>query len=171
MKIARFIEFCADNERTYSIELAHILLAATSEVDVLLKELCKLLGTDDDAGIQDYRKALQEADEHWCQSLLREQVIIPRYNLILNPWENWQDGGEAVPDWWTANNKVKHHRATSYHLANLQNVLNAVSALLLVNLFSVQPSFSSPDGGLFKLESPKLLEPSSGIHSYGWMYR
>ena len=33
-KVSRFIEFSEDNFETYSIELAHLLLAASSEVDV-----------------------------------------------------------------------------------------------------------------------------------------
>lgn len=166
MKISRFIEFCEENEKTYSIELAHILLAATSEVDVLLKEICKPLGTDNDAGIQDYRKALQKSEELWSKNFLRERVIIPRYNMILNPWENWQNGGIHVPNWWSANNKVKHHRSTNYNLANLQNALNAVAGLLLVNLFSIQPTKDWPDETRPELEAPKLLEPSSGI----WLF-
>lgn len=41
-KVSRFIEFSEDNFETYSIELAHLLLAASSEVDVVLKSLCNM---------------------------------------------------------------------------------------------------------------------------------
>jgi len=39
--ISRYIEFTTDNFKVYSQEFAHILLAASSEVDVVLKSLCK----------------------------------------------------------------------------------------------------------------------------------
>lgn len=42
-KISRYIEFHESNYSTYSVELARILLAACSESDVLLKEICKLV--------------------------------------------------------------------------------------------------------------------------------
>lgn len=39
--VSRYIEFNSDNLNVYSIELAHLLFAASSEVDVLAKLLCK----------------------------------------------------------------------------------------------------------------------------------
>ena len=38
--IARFVEFSTDNFGTYSIELARLLMAAASEVDVVAKLAC-----------------------------------------------------------------------------------------------------------------------------------
>ena len=40
IKVSRFIEFSQENFNTYSIELAHLLLATSSEIDVVLKALC-----------------------------------------------------------------------------------------------------------------------------------
>jgi hypothetical protein len=37
--LSRYIEFCDDNLDVYSIELAHLLFAAASEVDVLAKSV------------------------------------------------------------------------------------------------------------------------------------
>ncbi len=42
--ISRYIEFHNDNFQTYSIELAHLFLAAASEVDVIAKLVCKQMG-------------------------------------------------------------------------------------------------------------------------------
>src|SRR5438132_12157267 len=38
---SRYIEFCEANFSIFSIELAHLLFAAASEVDVVAKLLCK----------------------------------------------------------------------------------------------------------------------------------
>jgi len=40
-RVSRYIEFDKANFKTYSIELAHLLLAASSEVDVVAKTLCQ----------------------------------------------------------------------------------------------------------------------------------
>ena len=42
-KLSRYIEFSNDNLDTYSIELTHILLSSSSEVDVIMKQLCLLM--------------------------------------------------------------------------------------------------------------------------------
>ena len=39
--LSRYVEFSVDNYETYSLEMAHLLLAAASKVDVVLKALCK----------------------------------------------------------------------------------------------------------------------------------
>jgi len=39
--VARYVEFTKPNFKTFSIELAHLLFAAASEVDVVAKLLCE----------------------------------------------------------------------------------------------------------------------------------
>ena len=41
--VSRYVEFTPDNYKIYSIELAHLLFAAASEVDVIAKLLCRQL--------------------------------------------------------------------------------------------------------------------------------
>ena len=55
-KVARFIEFSEKNFSVYSIELAHLLFAAASEVDVVAKQLCEHINsTAPRENIVDYR--------------------------------------------------------------------------------------------------------------------
>lgn len=51
--------------------------------------------------------------------------------MLFAPWEEWQKP-KSPPLWWTANNKVKHHRQEHFVDANLKNVLNATAGLLLL---------------------------------------
>ena len=39
--VSRYVEFCPQNFDVYSIEFAHLLFAAASEVDVVAKLLCQ----------------------------------------------------------------------------------------------------------------------------------
>ncbi|WP_020146510.1 hypothetical protein [Thioalkalivibrio sp. ALJ15] len=123
-KLSRYIEFAEGNFSTYSIELAHLLLAASSEVDVVMKELCRILSPDDQRkNIGDYKRIVEKE----LPVLIDEKCYVHRFNLTLEPWSNWS--GSWHPAWWRSYNKVKHHRAEKYNEANLKNALNAMAGL------------------------------------------
>ena len=44
LELSRWIEFTEENEETYSIELARLLMTVAAEADVVAKELCRSLG-------------------------------------------------------------------------------------------------------------------------------
>ena len=139
-KISRFIEICSDNNNTYSIELARNMLASCSEVDVVLKELCKLLSNDFNfqrPNIDNYRDVIAEEIPVFC----KEKVYIPRYGRRLIPWTNW--GKEKNPFWWDGYNKVKHQRTEFFKLAKLKNALNAMAGLLIAIYYYYKFSFIS----------------------------
>jgi len=129
-RLARYVEFTNQNFGTYSIEIAHLFLAASSEVDVVAKQLCSRMDPATTAtNIFQYRELLRR-----CLPELENSIVaIPRYGLDLRPWSNWL--GDNNPDWWQAYNDVKHHRDEHFAQANLKNVLNAMASLFLVILY------------------------------------
>lgn len=128
--VARYIEFIENNFSTYSIELAHLLLASSSEIDVVLKALCLIVEPGSKPkNIGAYKKIIKEK----VPTLINEQVVSPRYGLTLTPWTNWN--GKANPDWWKSYNAVKHKRNLHFDEANLHNVLNSIAALLIANMY------------------------------------
>lgn len=140
-RMSRYIEFCEDNLGTYSIELAHILLSASSEIDVVLKQLCNLLAPGGDyENIDDYRQTIRK----YAPNFSEEKVQIPRLGLSYCPWENWKD--DRNPGWWKSYNKVKHERNLHYAKANLQNTINAVSALLIAVVYYYKYAFAAERG-------------------------
>jgi hypothetical protein len=129
-RLARFVEFTMSNFETHSIEMAHLFLAASSEVDVVVKQLCSLINPESNAGdIAAYRSVLLEG----LPEMSGTDVLVPRYGLSLQPWDHWLH--DKTPDWWHAYNKVKHQRGENFRLANLKNVLNSMAGLFVVNLF------------------------------------
>jgi hypothetical protein len=127
-RISRYIEFHEENYSTYSVELAHLLLSASSEIDVVSKLLCDFIDPATTAeNINHYRDIITGG---W-PAMVDEKVYIPRYNLVLDPWENWRTG-TTNPDWWQSYNKVKHERNAHFSKANLKNTLNSMAALLVV---------------------------------------
>jgi hypothetical protein len=151
LSLSRWIELCADNESVYSIELARLLMTASAEADVVAKALCKSVSPDSRASsINAYQKVLLPIFPHLPQAA----VSIPRFGQRMSPWENWASA-DTPPDWWTANNKVKHHRASNFSDANLKNVLNSISGLfILLILLDAQSNLSLIPG-------PRVFEPLS----------
>ena len=130
-RLSRFIEFDERNYQCFSVENARILIAAAAEADVVCKRLCRELDPASSAdNIHKYRDAIVPTSA----VLTRFEVLVPRYGLRLKPWHSWDNPG-GVPTWWTAYNKIKHHRDTEYYRASLKNVLKAVAGLFVVCLY------------------------------------
>src|SRR5579862_4118383 len=78
---SRYVEFCSQNFDAYSIEFAHLLFAAASEVDVIAKLLCqRLQPSAPRENIRQYRAVLMAA----IPDLPATEVFVPRYGLILD---------------------------------------------------------------------------------------
>jgi hypothetical protein len=125
-QVSRYIEFSEKNFQTYSIELAHLLLASASEVDVIAKGLCiHLEPAVSVENINGYKKIITNGITDFAD----EPVFVPRFGLTLHPWSTWS--GNHNPIWWRSYNKVKHERNDHFPDANLKNTLNAMAGLLV----------------------------------------
>ena len=127
---SRWIDFDEPNFGTYSIELARLLMACSAEADVVAKQICAALEpTANASSINKYQEVITE---HWPQ-LCECEVYLHRFGMILRPWSNWAEE-RTPPDWWTAYNKVKHHRTESFGMATLQHALNSAAGLFILVL-------------------------------------
>jgi len=157
--LSRYIEFSTPNLGTYSIELTHILLSASSEVDVIMKQLCSFLDHAHAANnINDYKSIIQAKDS----TFIIEEIVIDRYSISFKPWVNWN--GLTNPDWWRSYNNVKHERNNHFSEASLQNTINAVGALLLTVVYYYKYAFSEEAGSDvgFK-ETTNQLQPDASF--------
>ena len=149
--LSRWIEFSSENEGVYSIELARLLMTASAEVDVVAKSLCSIIKPEAKASsISAYKSVLLEAFPDRPDST----VYIPRFGKSLHPWSTWRKE-KASPLWWSANNKVKHHREEHFTQANLKNVLNSVAALFVLLVLRTARDRPSLDPG------PTVFEPGT----------
>jgi hypothetical protein len=157
--VSRYIEFSTSNFQVFSIELAHLLIAATSEVDVVAKLLCKQVSPVARRGkIHEYKAVLLSA----FQDLPTTQVFVPRYGLSFAPWSNW--AGQNNPDWWRSYNNVKHERDAYFHEATLKNALNALGALMIITLHFYARDLAAPAGVVLTLkDTTRELQPESTL--------
>lgn len=167
-KISRYIEFSQSNYKTYSIELAHLLLAAASEVEVVLKAICKKVDPENQhQSAKKLRETIQEKQVY----MIGEFCTIPRFGLKLQPWKEWDNKGNTRPFWWAAYNDVKHQRGEKFENANLENVLNAMAALAIANLYLQRNYTRWPKNSLRHLSRVVLSQnPSTSLLQYNADY-
>ncbi|WP_122076980.1 hypothetical protein [Pseudophaeobacter sp. EL27] len=144
-QLSRFIQPAEGNLNTYSLELARLLMIATQECDVLLKGICKGFGDDSVRNEHGYRKVIRQKSP----LISGVSVRVDPFDLTFRPFESWSN--DETPDWWTANNKVKHQRTEHFEMANLRNVLSAISGVLIANLYFQRDTSN-------RVEVPLLLE-------------
>jgi len=151
-RLSRFIEFDQQNFECFSVEISRILLASGAEVDVVCKQICRKLNSGSSANsINNYRNEIWAA----YPNIPDFEVLLPRYGLTLTPWSSWNVPNNP-PKWWTAYNKIKHHRDAEYDKANLKNALNAVGGLFIMVLYLYKEKARLGELG----PSPKLLHVS-----------
>lgn len=148
-----------DNFGTFSIQYNRIYQSICSEIDCLLKELCKQLEIGSKAGnINTYCKIVQTHFKYFN----RETVYFHKSRIELQPWKDWSE--VRAPVWWTMYNKVKHYRMETdtetkkqyYKFANLGNVLNALAALYIVEQYYI---YSYDFTGEFEITKTMELNP------------
>jgi len=155
----RYVEFSQQNFGVYSIEFAHLLFAAASEVDVVAKLLCQQVAPQSPRNnINDYKSVLLAA----LPDLPTTQVYVSRYGLVLTPWDNWANANN--PLWWRSYNNVKHERDTHFNEATLHNALNALGALLILTYYHYSYALSTISGQrLAPKATTRELEPQSTL--------
>jgi hypothetical protein len=102
----------------------------SSEIDVICKQICREINSEGTAStIHGYFNEITSNYENFVSF----EVNVPKFGLTLTPWIDW-DVNKA-PLWWSANNKVKHHRHSHFQEGNLKHLLNSFSALFVANLY------------------------------------
>lgn len=156
--LSRYVEFCDANRSAFSLELAHLLFAAASEVDVVAKGLCKIVTPHARCeNINNYRSIITKALPDFALTT----VEIPRHEMTLTPWENWSKGKN--PDWWKSYNNVKHERDKYFNEATLQNMLNAMGALMVITFEYYHAAKYHNVVGISPWDTNKELLPAASL--------
>ena len=149
--LSRYVEFDSRNYDCFSIEIARILVAASGEVDVVAKQICRAADSHSSArDMIDYRRELMRA----YPRIPDFRVKMPRFGLDLKPFEQWKRHN-GVPLWWKAHDKIKQEKNTQYHRASLKHALNAVAGLFVMVLHLYRDKAEAGE----LLPSPQLFRP------------
>ena len=157
--LSRYVAPAEPNLDTYSLEIARMLMAATQESDVVLRQLCKTLGNTSASNEQAYRAFLPLK----IPSFAKITINLPKHNLKSTPFDNW--AVNQTPKWWTANNKVKHQRDTHFFDASLRHLIDALSGLMISVIYLYRNE--AEQGRLHPIStnfSPELVVGSGRLH-------
>ena len=147
--------FCDDDQLdVYSLAIGDLLIRCAIEIEAISKELYLRLGGNekllDDSGRS--RDLYFDTD---CISLLVEKWSIDKKKLLINntnmyfskeksvivPLHKAHKRGSSGCQWKRAYQSFKHYRSKSVKKATLGNLINALGALYILNLYYSEESF------------------------------
>lgn len=132
-EILLFVEPSPEGLKTYSHKIRELLILSCTE----LESSFKFYNLGNNEKTSDYVKILAMVD-------------LGKHNLSLvgyanpykcSPFKNWNDQNptKSLP-WYDAYNQVKHHKDSSFHLATLENCINAIAANIIMFAIRYSPT-------------------------------
>ncbi|MDF1739615.1 MAG: hypothetical protein P1U86_10685 [Verrucomicrobiales bacterium] len=163
----RYVHFCRDHFDVYSDHFARIILTAATEIENVLYDFAvwsKYTPTP--------KNIVQHFDSVTARfpSLPTMQMVMPRYSLMLTPFEGWSSG--ASPEWWSKGyNKIKHERTHHPDAPKLIYATRAVAALQVILLHYYRVKFGActmPAELMPRLFHPWDIEDQNHGAFIGW---
>ena len=148
LTLANFIHFSDDQSKVYSMHIADLLVRCSIEIEAISKELYSLAGgnmtpTDKEGNLRDLyfdTDCLDYLEHKW--KLSKKQITISGTAFYfgnnyktLTPLFKANKRGTSGSKWKQAYQAVKHDRYKSLNKATIWNLLQALGALYILNLY------------------------------------
>ena len=149
LKLADYIHFSDDQTKVYSMHIADLIVRCSIEIEAISKELYLKLGGNTNPINNDGSKrdlyfdtdCLDLLETNW--KLSKKQVMISantfyfieEKNKVLSPLYKANKRGTSGSKWKQAYQAIKHSRKVSLKKATIENLLNAMGALYILNLY------------------------------------
>ncbi|MBU0567456.1 hypothetical protein KJ693_00845 [bacterium] len=130
-KIFEYIEPCKSNYNTYSHRTFELLVRACTEVE----SLCKLVFSKNNKPLGQKGNIKRYSDLEGAMKLSEYEVLCYGFNHDpFKPFSSFSDPvrDQRSPSWYRAYNDVKHNRSENFHLASLENIIQAVAAVYVL---------------------------------------
>ena len=128
----RYIPCCETNDTTCSIEFAQQLVCINTECEAVAKKICKIIDPKNPAAnMGHYKQTILKKFPDMHKAMVR----LDRFHRTVHPFAEWNSSGGRL-EWWNAYQDIKHHRDSNFEKANLKNTLEALCALLILELFA-----------------------------------
>lgn len=149
LELANFIHIDDDQLDIYSMHIADLIVRCAVEIEAISKELYKNLGgnmspVDNEGKPRDLyfdTDCLNLLDQHWILSKKKITIsaatvyLIKPENTIILPLHKAFKRGTSGSKWKQAYQAVKHDRKESLKSATIRNLLYALGALYILNLY------------------------------------
>lgn len=136
INLSDYIAIHPKNFATFSNQFISMYLTICSEIDSVAEELCKNLSIDEKSRFGINNKINHILNQYSNLKNWKVNTKFPHYKINIVPFAKFANNKSA--DWWQTYNNIKHKRTEkngeqyNYELANLKNVLHALSALYLL---------------------------------------
>lgn len=134
VKSTRFVEIDRINYKTFSIEYAKQYQSICSEIDSICKSICSFINSaNKPENMREYTNIILN---NYNDVIYRKLIVKQNKELLINHFNDWSISPKyKAPSWWGRYNQVKHNRVVNYYDANLENVINSLSALFLLEMY------------------------------------
>ena len=149
-----FVAPRTENYQVYSDKFLSIIRGACSEIDSACKKILTSETPADKTNMADWRKFLEET-----YIISRVCIYIPLFQTYIRPFRNFEI--DKRPDWWEAFTNLKHQRDKYFNQATLEHALNAMGALLILNVILLEQVFNK----IFELRGQSPAYSDAGILS------
>ncbi|WP_225340333.1 hypothetical protein [Lysinibacillus capsici] len=155
LKLADYIHITDDQLKVYSMHIADLIVRCAIEIEAISKEIYQELGgnmtlTDTNGSRRDLyfdTDCLDLLERKW--KISKKEIAISATNLyfnndsnkVLKPLYKANKRGSSGCKWKQAYQAVKHDRRNSLKKATIENLLNALGALYILNLYYKDEKF------------------------------
>lgn len=164
--LSRQIHFDENQLSVYSIKIVELLIRCSVEIESIAKDLYFQYGgtnpTDNEGISRDLyfdTDCLEYLENTWS---LGEKVVLVTAtsfyfekdeNIELTPMNKANKRGSSGCDWKKAYQAVKHNRSMNLSKGNVKNLIRAMAALYLLNIYYRNENYSLGIGFTNKLEN------------------
>jgi len=144
-----YIEPIEINYDVYSHRLFELLLRVCTEIESIMSELLNVHDYKSQKNkSSNYNLKMRDYFELEKHLKLSQYTVKFRENQIYAPYAVWNEKNFKKLMWYDNYNKVKHNRVNKFDLANLKNVINAVSGLyiLLYSQYYIHADYIGEEG-------------------------
>lgn len=143
MDLSNQIHFDDKQLSIYSVKISELLLRCSVEIESISKDLYFILGGEMpcDGDLYFDTHCLQLIEDRW--KVGKKQLLISAQNfyfhdidnIVLKPLYKANKRGTSGSDWKQAYQAVKHNRALNLSKGNIRNLLRALGALFILNIY------------------------------------
>lgn len=164
------VSFSDDQINVYSLLNAELLIRCAVEIEALSKKLYQRLGgamspVDENGNVRDLyfdTDCLAMLEKRWSLGSKQIQLVSPECyfedesNIFITPLRKANKRGSSGSKWKQAYQSLKHNRAESIKDASIKNLIHALGALYILNLYYRDETIQVPrshsarefDGGM-----------------------
>lgn len=163
LNLSKYVLFDDNQKNVYSFSIADLIIRSAIEIEAISKELYYRLGGQREPVGQDGKKrdlyfdtdCIDLLEQKWKITQKKIMVASPTFfyenadNVQLKPLHKANKRGSSGSNWKKAYQALKHDRIHSLKMANIGNLISAMGALYILNLYYKDDVFDLDKEGNF----------------------